>query len=113
MSMTLTVLGSSDGDVVWKDTTGRNYPVFRSQHRFIIGGSNAVLEENVIRLDTDTVADRHLEGRRRGDSWEIRPLDGIVYIDGTPVEAGSDWIRVEDAMVITLGETTISITCNG
>ena len=111
VSLNLIILGGAAGE--WAETDDKVLPVFSSQRSFFIGGVNAPPSENVFRLKTDTVSDRHLEVRKRKGFWEARALEGIVYIDGELMEPGSGWIQVDDSMDITLNDTTIKIESNG
>ena len=111
VSLHLSILG---GDAeCWEETLDKNNYVFSSQNKFIIGGSNALPDPNLLRLHTDTVSDRHLEGRRRKGYWEIRPIEGSVYMDDQLLSPDSGWVRLEDSSVITLNETTIKIDFDG
>ena len=109
--LNLTILGGAATS--WVDTADKTVPVFGSQRSFVIGGVNAPHSENLFRLQTDTVSDRNLEGRKKRGGWEVRAGDGTVFINGEPVEPGMGWIRLDDSMDITLNETTIKIEVNG
>lgn len=113
----------TDGDIVlklkivggsaetWINNDSKTYPIFRSQNHFVIGGKRAPVTSNLIRLDSDT-AYNHLDCRKKrfgkNSGWEVRALEGEVYINGEPTEQG-EWLPVEDGMMITIDGTTFCI----
>lgn len=114
---------TSDGDIVlqlrivggtaktWIDTESRVFPIFSSQKHFVVGGKYAPATSDLIRLGSDT-AYNHLECRKKrfgkNSNWEVRPLEGEVYINGEPTEQG-EWLPVEDGMMITVEGTTFCV----
>lgn len=108
----------------WMETGDKTCRVPSSSSGIIIGGSNAVEGGGVLRLDTDTVSDRHLQvqkvrslwgiWRKREAHWKIRTLDGTAYIDIDDrfIGPGSDWVRLDGPTLVTLNDTTIRIEEN-
>lgn len=96
---------------MWIDNDSKIYPIFSSQNHFVIGGKHAPTASDLIRLDSDT-AYNHIECRKKrfgkNSGWEVRPLEGEVYINGEPTEQG-EWLPVEDGMMITIDGTTFCI----
>lgn len=109
ISLQLTIVGGAAE--TWVDTESKSYPIFSSQNHFVIGGKHTPAAPDLIRLDSDA-AYNHLEcrkkryGKNRG--WEVRPLEGEVYINGEPTEPG-EWLPVEDGMMITIDGTTFCV----
>lgn len=109
ISLQLKIVGGAAE--MWMDNDSKIYPIFSSQNHFVIGGKHAPTASDLIRLDSDT-AYNHLECRKKrfgkNSGWEVRPLEGEVYINGETTEQG-EWLPVEDGMMITIDGTTFCI----